>query len=210
MECAKDKVWGTGIVLSRDDWHDITLWESQGILGEMLTEIRDSYLGTHPNVQVQPLSYEKKIPHTASSNDFGRGQTLSAPMENLYRSRSNPDVPVLLGVPNSSLAENPSVTIPHTSSHPNLLLLQHQTTGEEGSTPVMASPLLTTASHTLQAVLMDQAEAPAFAIGPSTDESEAKVPISHTQAALLSLSQTPQPMRTVGVETPGQQRESNG
>ena len=26
VESAKDKVWGTGIVLSRDDWFDDTLW----------------------------------------------------------------------------------------------------------------------------------------------------------------------------------------
>ena len=60
VEAAKDKTWGTGLVLSRDDWYDDTLWHSQGILGEMLCEIRDTYLRNHPDTVVQPLVYAKR------------------------------------------------------------------------------------------------------------------------------------------------------
>ena len=41
VECASDKVWGTGYALSKPDCLNKRKWVSQGILGEILTEIRD-------------------------------------------------------------------------------------------------------------------------------------------------------------------------
>ena len=41
VECAKDTLWGTGYALSNDDCLDRTNWHNQGILGEMLEEIRE-------------------------------------------------------------------------------------------------------------------------------------------------------------------------
>ena len=41
VECAKDELWGTGKALSNDDCLDTTQWHSQGILGEILCEIRN-------------------------------------------------------------------------------------------------------------------------------------------------------------------------
>ena len=41
VECATDKVWGTGYALSKPDCLDRSRWTSPGILGEILTEIRE-------------------------------------------------------------------------------------------------------------------------------------------------------------------------
>ena len=41
VECAKDELWGTGRALANDDCLDPTQWHSQGILGEILCEIRE-------------------------------------------------------------------------------------------------------------------------------------------------------------------------
>ena len=40
VECAKDTLWGTGLVLANENCLDHVRWESQGILGEILCEIR--------------------------------------------------------------------------------------------------------------------------------------------------------------------------
>ena len=93
VEAAKDKVWGTGRVLSRDDWHDSTFWHSQGILGEMLCEIRDTYLQNHPEVKVPELHYAPKPilnSQTESARPASKGllpASLTAP---LHRSQSYP------------------------------------------------------------------------------------------------------------------------
>ena len=102
VESAKDKVWGTGRVLSRDDWYDHTLWHSQGILGEMLCEIRDTYLREHPDIQVQELNYTKKptvIPQSKAHVADSKGTlpfNLSSP---LHRSQSCTELNTLQGVP---------------------------------------------------------------------------------------------------------------
>ena len=41
VECAKNTLWGTGYALSNDDCLVSTNWHNQGILGEMLEEIRE-------------------------------------------------------------------------------------------------------------------------------------------------------------------------
>ena len=41
VECATDKVWGTGYALAKPDCLDRSRWTSPGILGEILTEIRE-------------------------------------------------------------------------------------------------------------------------------------------------------------------------
>ena len=41
IECTKDPVWGCGMPLKDDDCLNSTKWTSQGIMGEMLEEIRD-------------------------------------------------------------------------------------------------------------------------------------------------------------------------
>ena len=40
VECVKDELWGTGKTLVSEDCLDSTQWHSQGILGEILCEIR--------------------------------------------------------------------------------------------------------------------------------------------------------------------------
>ena len=41
VECAKDRFWGTGVALHRDDALDSTMWTTPGILGSILMEIRE-------------------------------------------------------------------------------------------------------------------------------------------------------------------------
>ena len=55
VECASDKVWGTGYTLSKPDCLNRRRWVGQGILGEILTEIRDeeSHLRLHGTTSVQ-------------------------------------------------------------------------------------------------------------------------------------------------------------
>ena len=43
VECAKDTLWGTGTSLSSDDCLVSTEWHSQGILGEILCELREEF-----------------------------------------------------------------------------------------------------------------------------------------------------------------------
>ena len=111
VEAAKDKVWGTGRVLSRDDWHDHTLWHSQGILGEMLCEIRDTYLQNHPDVSVPELNYAPKpIPNVqpgspAIATKGALPASLASPPN---RSQSYPDITTLQGVPTSRLSSQSS------------------------------------------------------------------------------------------------------
>ena len=44
VECAKDTLWGTGYALANDDCLISTNWHNQGILGEILEEIRGEEL----------------------------------------------------------------------------------------------------------------------------------------------------------------------
>ena len=48
VESARDHLWGTGIALSDPDCLNTTKWTTQGILGELLEEIRDSYYSENP------------------------------------------------------------------------------------------------------------------------------------------------------------------
>ena len=119
VEAAKDKTWRTGRVLARDDWYDNTLWHSQGILGEMLCEIRDSYLRDHPDMVVQDLIYSKRVSFNSNKHP--------SPFQ---RSQSYPELSTLQGVPNtpisaqSSMQNRLSSDITGPSSSSNLSTLQ--------------------------------------------------------------------------------------
>ena len=43
MECASDRLWGTGLPLSDPDCLDRSKWISQGILGQILEDIRNEF-----------------------------------------------------------------------------------------------------------------------------------------------------------------------
>ena len=47
VESARDHLWGTGVPLSDPDCLNTTKWTTQGILGELLEEIRDNYRKTN-------------------------------------------------------------------------------------------------------------------------------------------------------------------
>ena len=43
MECASDRLWGTGLSLSDPDCLDCSKWIRQGILGQILEDIRNEF-----------------------------------------------------------------------------------------------------------------------------------------------------------------------
>ena len=45
VECIQDHLWGTGTPLHQPDCLNQQLWCNQGLLGEMVYEIRQTYLG---------------------------------------------------------------------------------------------------------------------------------------------------------------------
>ena len=68
VACTNDSFWGTGISINKPDCLDQTKWTSQGILGEILEEIRQegrsavSHLPPHPN-STQPSQEIVRIPN---------------------------------------------------------------------------------------------------------------------------------------------------
>ena len=50
VESAVNKLWGTGVPLHKAGCLDSTLWSGNGILGEILCEIRQEYFQQNPNV----------------------------------------------------------------------------------------------------------------------------------------------------------------
>ena len=50
VESARDHLWGTGVALSDPDCLNTTKWTTQGILGELLEEIRDEYRSANPSI----------------------------------------------------------------------------------------------------------------------------------------------------------------
>ena len=50
VESARDHLWGTGMALSDPDCLNTTKWTTQGILGELLEEIRDDYYSINPTM----------------------------------------------------------------------------------------------------------------------------------------------------------------
>ena len=53
VECASDSVWGTGVPLGKPDCLNRNSWinEDSGILGEILTEIRDEEISLRRNAE---------------------------------------------------------------------------------------------------------------------------------------------------------------
>ena len=194
VESTKDKVWGTGIVLSRDDWHDDSPWHSQGILGEMLCEMRDTYLHHHPDTIVQDVVYTKKYTNATSSDNAT--SELLLPAESLIRSKSQPELATLTGVP-PSLATTSWLPTPTTGSTPNLAL----------STPPRTQQIHGTGEQELQGVPRashEPANQSTYSGGhdvvsttllpnsvPETEQMETStsLPMTPTQSALVSLSQ---------------------
>ena len=201
VESAKDKVWGTGIVLSRDDWHDESLWHSQGILGEMLCDIRDTYLNLHPDTVVQELVYPKKFikpQHTAEASPRN-----SPVIESLQRSRSQPELATLAGVPLSMPSPLTKPT-PTTGSTPNLSFStppcsqKAQTTNDyDGNRESRVDPELQGVPHELprrftysrEQNVVSGESTPNQGHPPEEMETMTSVPMNPTQAALVLLSQ---------------------
>ena len=54
VECANDRLWGTGVNLNRDDCLNPEKWISPGILGKILEGIRDSNMEKRVTNSVAP------------------------------------------------------------------------------------------------------------------------------------------------------------
>ena len=52
VESASNKLWGTGVPLHRAGCLDSTLWSGNGILGEILSEIRQDYFEQNPTISL--------------------------------------------------------------------------------------------------------------------------------------------------------------
>ena len=88
LECCYDKVWGNGYPLSDPKCIDPDTYESQGILGEMLEEIRSILAITPENITsmtssqlhtlyVQtPSHVETSVNHIPSGNDKNTDQSI--------------------------------------------------------------------------------------------------------------------------------------
>ena len=67
IECSKDPVWGCGMPLKDDDCLNSTKWTSQGIMGEMLEEIREE-LKTQTQAGSSMMTSEPNPLDTSSSS----------------------------------------------------------------------------------------------------------------------------------------------
>ena len=68
VECTYDTLWGTGIPLQDDKCLDHTLWHNQGILGEILEDIR-SQLRNERDTTITPIaSRPNKLPEINDNN----------------------------------------------------------------------------------------------------------------------------------------------
>ena len=57
VECANDRLWGTGVNLNCDDYLNPEKWISPGILGKILEGIRDSNLQNRVADSAVPPEY---------------------------------------------------------------------------------------------------------------------------------------------------------
>ena len=55
VECASDRLWGTGVPLGDPECLDPTKWISQGILGQILEYIREEAVNSRRHFYQQPL-----------------------------------------------------------------------------------------------------------------------------------------------------------
>ena len=75
VECASDRLWGTGLPLSDPDCLDRTKWISQGILGQILEDIRNElkdadrrhYQQTTPPATNKAATYHSKCAYPKSA-----------------------------------------------------------------------------------------------------------------------------------------------
>ena len=63
VECASDRLWGTGMPLSDPACLDHAKWISQGILGQILERIRDEVLNSRIH------SYHQPMPTTCTTSE---------------------------------------------------------------------------------------------------------------------------------------------
>ena len=81
VECTNDKLWGTGIPLNRDECLDQSKWTSQGILGEILEEIRHEIRSTMFSIPPPGATGDRhQLPTTnASSREQSHQLPITAP-----------------------------------------------------------------------------------------------------------------------------------
>ena len=203
VESAKDKIWGTGIVLSGDDWFDQTLWHSQGILGEMLCEIRDTYLQNHPGTIIQELVYRKKQVKPVYSEQ--RTPNLLPVKDAMIRSMSHPELGSLPGIPaNSSFTHemgstpNLAFNVPSGSQSSAVSLVHSDESELQGvpyetlDKPFSLTPNTITIADSAKVNIGDVRELQGVPSEPAIqpEQMENSAAMTPTQAALLSISQS--------------------
>ena len=193
VESAKDNVWGTGIALARDDWYDDTLWHSQGILGEMLCEIRDNYLRNHPETVIQELIYKSEQP---TPPDQGRlNSHFTSSRDILTRSTSQPELGSLIGVPNptNELGSTPNLVLqPQSSSNSSVSIGSpkgHELHGAPSLPDVNTSNISVT--HSVQSETTRELRGVSSDLHSSAEPMDAceAIQMTPTQARLVSISQ---------------------
>ena len=70
VECSKEPVWGCGMPLKDDECLNQTKWTSQGIMGQMLEEIREE-LGS--------MLYASKIPDSSANQESHQSGNVPTP-----------------------------------------------------------------------------------------------------------------------------------
>ena len=109
VECANDRLWGTGIPLAREGCLDKEKWISGGILGELLMEIRDG----------KPVSLSNRS--KVSNEPSLPGVTSNMPVEATLTSKSTEVPSDQLGASAAGASENTDAipseeTVPTSSS----------------------------------------------------------------------------------------------
>ena len=173
--------------------------QSQGILGEMLCDIRDTYLSNHPETIVQELVYRTKQPSPVKPDH--RITNLTPSRDVLIRSTNQPELGSLIGVSRSTneMGSTPNLALRIPSSSQLSLPAQNFNEQELHGVPhdVLNRPLpLANTANTddSQGVHNDNAwelhGVPSNSLRP-TEQMDVSMPIQMTpmQAALVSISQ---------------------
>ena len=105
LESAHDHLWGTGVALSDPDCLNTTKWTSQGILGELLEEIRDEYYNANPtttkNSQPEGHTYSPSMTLPASQLTPTITTTHPIPVLNTNDTENRKDLSELTSDPQS-------------------------------------------------------------------------------------------------------------
>ena len=76
-ECTKDDVWGCGMAIQNEKCLDTNMWTGQGIMGQILEEIRAELMGPNPTPLPALPSFKSRTSRQNSEIGHGSGPTSS-------------------------------------------------------------------------------------------------------------------------------------